>query len=133
MNITVASSTAGRIGQLVRLLGSDKSGEIVAAATALKRALRGAGLDLHSLAEVTERALIAVPPPHELDDDALDDTDLAAVIRFCLGCADELTDRERMFVADMDRLARRLGNRLELTPKQEVWLLAIFDRVRGAR
>lgn len=43
-----------RIGQLIRLLSSDQLGEAGAAAQALNRALRSAGLDIHELAAAAE-------------------------------------------------------------------------------
>jgi len=46
------------LGKLVRLLGSDRNGEILGAAHALRRILNGAGLDMHDLARVIEE-----PPP----------------------------------------------------------------------
>jgi hypothetical protein len=37
---------SSRLGKLIRLLASDKSGEVIAAASAINRALRSAGLDI---------------------------------------------------------------------------------------
>src|SRR6516164_6295833 len=95
--VTLASSTAGRIGQLIRLFNSDKGGEVVAAATALKRTLRGAGLDMHALANVTEQALTYAPR----DDDVVDfdlDVDVRVAIKHCAGRTFALTDREFEFI-----------------------------------
>jgi hypothetical protein len=52
---SVLSPIAGRIAQLIRLLSSDRDGEVIAAARALGRTLHGAGLDVHSLAEQIEK------------------------------------------------------------------------------
>jgi hypothetical protein len=125
--ITMTSSAAGRLGQFIRPLDSDKSGEVVAAACAIKRTLAIAGLDLHDFAGLAERALA---PPIAPDDDL---GDISLIIRFCARRADELGDRERAFIADIDRLARRLGSRLQLSPKQGDWLNSIFERLRGLR
>jgi hypothetical protein len=46
-----------KLGKLLRLLASDKDGEVIAAASALKRTLGAAGLDLHDLAAAAERGL----------------------------------------------------------------------------
>ncbi len=46
-----------RLGQFVRLLASDQPGEVIAAATALRRALAGVGADLNDLGDD-----IASPP-----------------------------------------------------------------------
>jgi hypothetical protein len=42
---------APRLGQLIRLLASDKDGEVLATVYALRRVLSNAGLDLHDLAD----------------------------------------------------------------------------------
>ena len=126
--ITLTSSAAGRVGQLVRLLASDKSGEVVAAASALKRTLGAAGLDMHAFAGIAEKALAPPLAPPDVDG-----PDVRLIIKFCLDYGDELTDREWQFVNDLDRLARRLGRRLELTAKQEAWLVSISERLRGMR
>ena len=55
-----------RLGQFVRLLGSDHPGEVVAAAAALRRALAGVGADLHDLAGTIEQPAVvlrAAPQP----------------------------------------------------------------------
>ena len=59
-----------RLGKLIRLLSSDRPGEVVAAAGAINRALQAAGLDIHRLADVVERSPL-VPgqtPPAPRDD-----------------------------------------------------------------
>jgi hypothetical protein len=52
-----------RIGKFLRLLASDKPGEVVAAAAALKRTLEAGGLDIHDLASAIESGLKPAPPP----------------------------------------------------------------------
>jgi len=49
--------SAGRLGKIIRLLSSDKPGEVVASAAALKRSLQSHGLDIHGLAEIIDRHL----------------------------------------------------------------------------
>jgi hypothetical protein len=56
--------TGRRVGQLIRLLASDKPGEVAAAAQALNRTLTAAGLDLHALADAAEASL-RLPLPTE--------------------------------------------------------------------
>jgi hypothetical protein len=46
-----------KVGKLLRLLGSDKPGEVLAAVTALKRTLESASLDVHDLAAIVEAGL----------------------------------------------------------------------------
>ena len=58
-----------RLGKLIRLLASDKGGEVVAAAGAINRALQAAGLDIHRLADVVERSPLVpgqTPPPRAM-------------------------------------------------------------------
>ena len=50
-----------RLGQFVRLLASDQAGEVVAAASALRRALAGVGADLHDLAGTIEQPAVSIP------------------------------------------------------------------------
>ena len=44
-------STQDRLGKLLRMLSSDKDGEVLAATAAIKRTLATEGLDIHSLAD----------------------------------------------------------------------------------
>ena len=47
---------APRLANLIRMLASDKDGEVLAAVAALKRTLAGSGADLHTLAARVESA-----------------------------------------------------------------------------
>jgi hypothetical protein len=46
-----------RLGKLIRLLASDKPGEVSAAAQAIGRTLQSSGRDFHDLADIVERQL----------------------------------------------------------------------------
>jgi hypothetical protein len=105
---------APRIGQLIRLLGSDQDGEVVAAARALGRTLASVGEDFHTLADTIERS---APAAHRECDDH------RAIARWILNSADSLSPKEFAFVADM---ANRFGS---LSERQEAWLFAIYERV----
>lgn len=135
IRVTLASSTASRIGQLVRLLGSDRSGEIVAAAAAIKRTLASAGTDFHHLGEVVDRGLQhhvppAAPPKARQRRSPVDDNDIAAIIRFCAFPGNRLTERERDFIRSLDRLVLQLGDNFEPSEKQLTWLMGIYQRLR---
>ena len=113
-----------RLGKLIRLLSSDRPGEVVAAAGAINRALRAAGLDIHRLADVVERSPL-VPgqtPPTPRDDSTAGDW--RAMRRFCAGHDALLSAREKEFIADIKRWRGRL------TPKQHDWLTAIYQRLQ---
>jgi hypothetical protein len=49
------TTIAGKLANCLHILSSDKEGEVVAAARALRRTLRSAGTDIHALAEQIER------------------------------------------------------------------------------
>ncbi|WP_407122593.1 hypothetical protein [Bradyrhizobium sp. STM 3561] len=54
-----------KITKLIRLLASDRDGEVLATVSALKRALAAVGKDLHDLANATETGFKPpAPPPH---------------------------------------------------------------------
>ena len=46
---------ADKLGKFIRLLSSDRDGEVIAAAHAMRRVLQGAGLDVHALADQVEK------------------------------------------------------------------------------
>jgi hypothetical protein len=111
---------ATRLGQLIRLLDSNRDGEVIGAARALGRTLRAAGADFHLLAETVEHGTVPVD---------------CGYARHWRACADwiasnameDLNEREREFVSDL----RYWGN--EPTVKQEAWLRRIYDRERARR
>ena len=58
MAAAIPDALRPRLGQFVRLLASDQPGEVVAAASALKRALAGVGADLNDLGDAIERPAV---------------------------------------------------------------------------
>jgi hypothetical protein len=50
----VLAPIANRLATLIRLLSSDKDGEVLAAARAMVRTLKAKGVDIHALAECVE-------------------------------------------------------------------------------
>ena len=114
-----------RLAKLIRLLSSDRPGEVVAAAGAINRALQAAGLDIHRLAEVVERSPL-VPGQMPPTPDAGDNGNWRAMRRFCAGHDALLSAREKEFIADIKRWRGRL------TPKQRDWLTAIYRRLQHA-
>jgi hypothetical protein len=128
--VTMASSTASRIGQLVRLLGSDRSGEVVAAAAAIKRTLSVAGTDIHHLGDIVDRGLQQAPP---IAPQLADSGNIAAIVRFCASSRNQLTERERDFIRSMHDRLTLVGDGFAPTEKQRAWLLGIHQRLRSQR
>jgi hypothetical protein len=141
----------GKLGKFIRLLTSDRDGEVVAAARAIVRTLEGAGADIHDLAEsigvtpangkkfteadaheIYERGVAAGRRAAEqratfrnVDDDG---PPWHAIACECAARAARLRDqKERDFVADMVRWTTRGG---QPTEKQAKWLRSIYVRVR---
>jgi hypothetical protein len=134
--VNMSSSAVSRIGQLVRLLSSDRPGEVVAAATAINRTLATAGADIHHLADVVERGLRPLPPPKPRPrpppppPPPIDE--VGEMNATCLLYADELSERERGFIRSLKRYQSDLGADFEPSGKQLDWLTDIFDRLRKA-
>jgi len=93
--VILPSSTAVRAARFLRLLGSDKTGEVVAATTALKQALRRAGTDLHALADLVEYGASQQAAPGMVHLTGGWRSDLAA----CKTRASLLAEDERKFIS----------------------------------
>lgn len=115
--MTALAEVAPKIARVMRLLGSDKDGEVVAAVHAIGRTLAGAGLDWHALAGAIGRAGLE-------DETRITDWHSAVmwIWRHRMGL---LRPREQDFIEDM---AARPASWF-LTPRQRDWLQAIADRV----
>lgn len=128
--MNAVQSVSPRLAKLVPLLGSDKPGEVVAAANALKRTLHGAGFDFHSLVAAIEfgwprlsgKIDVQVTRP-----DAPQGTQ--AVARNCI-----VADGGRLSAVERDFLQTMIHWRGKATERQMRWLNAIAARlgVRGA-
>jgi hypothetical protein len=112
-----------KLQALVRLLSSDRDGEMVATARALARTLQSHKLDFHWLADNIGRGG-ALDRREPLDDEPT----WHEIARECQRHPSCLRgDREKEFVSDMVRRTVRGG---KLSEKQENWLRAIYARVR---
>jgi hypothetical protein len=117
-------SAQDKLGKLLRMLSSDKDGEVLAATAAIKRTLPTEGLDIHSFADALCRPAPRAETSRSAPYEPADDIDWHSVACECDAHGDLLTARE--FVSDMVTwTARRTP-----TEKQQAWLLAIFNRVR---
>jgi hypothetical protein len=64
--VTDLAPIAGRLANFIRLLASDKEGEVVAAAHALIRTLQGIGADIHDVADRIEHSGNGALSEHEM-------------------------------------------------------------------
>jgi hypothetical protein len=135
-----------RLGKLVKLLASDKDGEVIAAARAIARTLNNAGADFHELAARIRGEKLSQAEMQKIYDAAFrDGKDAAAVDRgfdnvdgpswheMATICAERdngrLTSREREFIDDMiSWTARR-----DPSDKQGRWLHSIYVKLGRRR
>jgi hypothetical protein len=148
--MSVLNPVAEKLGKLLRLLGSDRDGETLAAAKGIVRVLEGAGLDVHVLAdeisgngngkfseadaqEIYRRGLEDGRRQAEEEQrgfrsvDALDEPTWHEIARECAARNDRLNEKEPVFVADMVSWTACGG---APTEKQAKWLRSIYARVR---
>jgi hypothetical protein len=118
--MTTFTDIAPTIAKLLRLLASDKPGEVAASAHALRRVLGSAKLDLHDLANVVEFS--ARREISRVEATADDPDDLREMIRCRRECSGLLTSKELAFVRSMARW------RGEPTERQLAWLGALYER-----
>lgn len=117
---------ADKLGKLLRLLSSDRDGEVVAAARGIERTLKNAGLDIHALAAAVEGDGARRDAGHSSGSG--DRLSWHAIACECAAKPNRLRDqKERDFVADMVRWTVRGG---EPTEKQAKWLRSIYVRAR---
>jgi hypothetical protein len=123
--ISDLASVAPRIGQLVRLLASDRDGEVVAAARALARTLKSVGADFHTLADLVERpslGALELPAPRP---ESAGPADAAAWLRRYHWS--RLNEKEQGFILQMMRW------RGAPTERQSAWLGALVERMPGGQ
>ena len=118
--MTTFANIAPTIAKLLRLLTSDKPGEIVASVHALRRVLGSANLDLHDLANVVEFAARREAP--QVASATADDDDAREMIRCCRECSELLSAKELAFVRSMAKW------RGEPTKRQMAWLSSLYER-----
>jgi hypothetical protein len=106
-----------RLGQLIRMLGSDRDGEVLSAARALGRTLRSINADFHDLAAAIEREAPSAnhgPSDHR------------TMAHWILRSGARLSETERGFVHQMANW------RGEPSERQASWLLSIFERASSS-
>ena len=138
---------AEKLRRCVRMLSSDRDGEVVAAARALCRTLKGAGADIHTLADAIghtnghgHKAFDKAEEQRIYDrgfeagkrtarpGNGASEPSWNEIARECAAHPERLRDeRERKFVRDMVGRTLRGG---KLSEKQADWLRSCFARVQ---
>lgn len=111
----VPPSLIAKLDPLIRRMASAHDGEALAATRALERRLRAEKYDLNDLAETLSPSLPGMAPPR---------TGWRAMAAFCLAHRERLSLREQGFTDGMQHW------RGKPTPKQNDWLLAIYERLQ---
>jgi hypothetical protein len=129
--MTTFANIAPTTAKLLRLLGSDKPGEIIASVHALRRVLGSVNLDLHDLATMVEGAARREIPRVEMTADnpfsrmhkASTRRDVArAMLRRCGECSDLLSAKEIAFIRTLTTW------RGEPSARQLAWLSSLYER-----
>jgi hypothetical protein len=146
----VLAPIVGKLAACIRMLSSDKDGDVITAARGLVRMLKGAGTDIHAFAEriakpnggLTEAEMRKLyDAGYEAGVRAVENKQHGSgefhnvdglpawdeIALFCQQNNDRLRENERTFVNDM---ASRTVWR-EPTEKQAKWLRSIFYRLGG--
>jgi hypothetical protein len=141
----MAKTTNERLADLIKLLGSNRDGEVVATARAIQRVLKADGRDLHSLADTVARNgarlsesemrklydagfaagvkhTATSPTFHNVEDDGLYE-----MAQFVWERADRLHRKHRGFAEGMVKLA----GESELSTKQKVYLKSLYRQLGG--
>jgi len=139
--MNVLAPIADKLGKLIRLLSSDKDGEVLAAVHGIRRTLASEKLDLHALADGinsgdgkssrVERDLAwnagyaagRAAEQHR----RYEDPSWHAIACECQEHSYKLREHERGFVDDM---VRRTVHGGEMTEKQQQWLRALWVKIR---
>jgi hypothetical protein len=152
LEMTEPAPIADRLGKFIRLLSSDKDGEVVAAARAIVRTLQAEKLDIHVLADMIKKpnGALSETDAKRIYDAGFNDGFRKAenaqhgpgnfrnvdgapcwneIALWCQRRGERLKENERQFIDDV---ASRTVWR-EPTEKQGMWLMSIFYRLGGPR
>jgi hypothetical protein len=116
------SSTHQRVSKLLPLLGSDKDGEVVAAARAIERTLRPTGWDWHTLATSIRTNPARAQP--EKEDHRWSGRHWRSTAEWCAQHGEYLNEWELGFVKSLVRSRYR-----QLTEKQPACLESIQQKI----
>jgi len=130
----IDTTTRASIAKLLRMLGTDREGELVATVHALRRVLASNNLALHDLARIVEAPSV-VPPSgsgragsgfrdwHDDGDTIETELPWREMVAACVHHIARFTAKERGFIRSMN------GWHGEPSAKQLGWLIALFEPV----
>jgi hypothetical protein len=121
-----APAVAVLLGKLIRLLSSDREGEVAAAARQIMRALEGVGTNIHELADIVERGVTNGAKTFSNRNTATAPNHWHRVAQECLDVACFHNQREHDFTKGMRDLTENGGIPSEA---QCAWLLKIHRRI----
>jgi hypothetical protein len=142
----ILAPIAKKLSLTLRLLSSDRDGDVAAAGRAIIRLLKSVGADIHTLAERLEKPGLTKAEMQKLYDAGYDNGVRAVenrqhggidfrnvdgspkwheIARYCEQHGDQLRPQERSFINDM--AAQTVWR--EPTEKQGKWLRSIFYRL----
>jgi hypothetical protein len=151
LSSAITPATANKLAAIIRMMSSDKDGDVLNAGRAINRTLKSVGCDIHDLAEIVAHANGGKLSEVEMrkiytagfeagmrkveneqhgsgDFHNVDGTpNWNEIALFCQRNNVRLRENERQFVNDM--AARTVWR--EPSPKQEKWLRSIFFRLGG--
>jgi len=152
LEMTALAPIADRLGKFIRLLSSDKDGEVVAAARAIVRTLQAEKLDIHVLADMIKKpnGTLSETDVKRIYDAGFNDGFRKAenaqhgpsnfrnvdgtpswneIALWCQQRSAQLKENESKFIDDM--ASRTVWP--EPTENQGMWLMSIFYRLGGPR
>jgi hypothetical protein len=136
--MTLASSTITKLSKLFPRLASDHDGEVIATVRAIMRTLESSGSSLHDLgpaltSKTIERVVYRDSPSEEASqhqpptsDEPIGHEEVAAHGKVLKTC--DLNERERSFVLQMMKDAKRLTDRFTMTVRQADWWRGLVDK-----
>jgi hypothetical protein len=137
--------TEEKLEKLLKMLSSDRDGEVLAAARAIQRTLSGAGADIHELAARIKGGKLSEAEMQKIYNAAYREGKESAAVdkgfgdiegpsyyqmaQYCAEHSDRLNEKEQGFVNDMVRWCARR----EPSEKQGKWLHVLYVRVGRRR
>jgi len=136
----LSSESKTRIAQLIRLLGSDQDGEVLATVHAIKRILQSEKADLHDIAKLIEAKPIQTPktpppPPSRPSPSRPSPRDRPDDPWFLIDLIFESDKFINLRAKDREFITKLVSQNYQgfLSEKQILWVDDIFHRIIGVQ